>query len=93
MDFIVFLSLSCSLISTRLTAGYVGAGMLAAAVAGGVFASPPPASILAAILSLHNAGDEHLYMSQLMAQAAHSQSWLDNIECACPAHSNYLSKK
>uniref|UniRef100_A0A8D3BPY1 Triokinase/FMN cyclase n=1 Tax=Scophthalmus maximus TaxID=52904 RepID=A0A8D3BPY1_SCOMX len=37
-------------------AGYVGAGMLSAAVAGGVFASPPPASILAAILSLHNAG-------------------------------------
>ncbi|XP_075884182.1 triokinase/FMN cyclase [Nelusetta ayraudi] len=30
--------------------------MLSAAVAGGVFASPPPASILAAILSLHNAG-------------------------------------
>lgn len=36
--------------------GYVGAGMLSAAVAGGVFASPPPASILSAILSLHNAG-------------------------------------
>ncbi|KAG7496603.1 triokinase/FMN cyclase [Solea senegalensis] len=36
--------------------GYVGAGMLSAAVAGGVFASPPPASILAAILSLHRAG-------------------------------------
>ncbi|TNN40360.1 Triokinase/FMN cyclase [Liparis tanakae] len=36
--------------------GYVGAGMLSAAVAGGVFASPPPASILAAILSLHAAG-------------------------------------
>ncbi|XP_039996422.1 triokinase/FMN cyclase [Xiphias gladius] len=36
--------------------GYVGAGMLSAAVAGGVFASPPPASILAAIISLHNAG-------------------------------------
>ncbi|XP_029310771.1 triokinase/FMN cyclase isoform X2 [Cottoperca gobio] len=30
--------------------------MLSAAVAGGVFASPPPASILAAILCLHNAG-------------------------------------
>ncbi|XP_054863570.1 triokinase/FMN cyclase isoform X2 [Amphiprion ocellaris] len=30
--------------------------MLSAAVAGGVFASPPPTSILAAILSLHNAG-------------------------------------
>ncbi|XP_068164186.1 triokinase/FMN cyclase isoform X2 [Antennarius striatus] len=37
-------------------AGYVGVGMLSAAVAGGVFASPPPASILAAILSVHNAG-------------------------------------
>nr|XP_020479928.1 triokinase/FMN cyclase [Monopterus albus] len=36
--------------------GYVGAGMLSAAVAGGVFASPPSASILAAILCLHNAG-------------------------------------
>ncbi|XP_015247117.1 PREDICTED: triokinase/FMN cyclase-like, partial [Cyprinodon variegatus] len=35
---------------------YIGAGMLSAAVAGGVFASPPPASILAAILSLHQAG-------------------------------------
>ncbi|KAK7910425.1 hypothetical protein WMY93_015109 [Mugilogobius chulae] len=30
--------------------------MLSAAVAGGVFASPPPTSILAAILCLHNAG-------------------------------------
>ena len=40
--------------------GYVGAGMLSAAVAGGVFASPPPASILAAILSLHNAGNVQL---------------------------------
>uniref|UniRef100_A0A3Q4HTX8 Triokinase/FMN cyclase n=1 Tax=Neolamprologus brichardi TaxID=32507 RepID=A0A3Q4HTX8_NEOBR len=37
-------------------AGYIGAGMLSAAVAGGVFASPPPGSVLAAILSLHNAG-------------------------------------
>ncbi|KAM7376994.1 hypothetical protein PAMA_013671 [Pampus argenteus] len=37
-------------------AGYVGAGMLSAAVAGAVFASPPPASILAAVLCLHNAG-------------------------------------
>ncbi|XP_034713029.1 triokinase/FMN cyclase isoform X1 [Etheostoma cragini] len=36
--------------------GYLGAGMLSAAVAGGVFASPPPASILAAILRLHHAG-------------------------------------
>ncbi|XP_037615618.1 triokinase/FMN cyclase [Sebastes umbrosus] len=36
--------------------GYLGVGMLSAAVAGGVFASPPPASILAAILCLHNAG-------------------------------------
>eukprot|EP00066_Takifugu_rubripes_P015677 XP_011604943.1 PREDICTED: bifunctional ATP-dependent dihydroxyacetone kinase/FAD-AMP lyase (cyclizing)-like [Takifugu rubripes] len=42
--------------------GYVGAGMLSAAVAGGVFASPPPASILAAILSLHNAGSSHIYI-------------------------------
>ncbi|KAM7366534.1 hypothetical protein PAMP_015968 [Pampus punctatissimus] len=37
-------------------AGYVGAGMLSAAVAGAVFASPPPASVLAAVLCLHNAG-------------------------------------
>ena len=36
--------------------GYIGAGMLSAAVAGGVFASPPPASILAAVLHLHDAG-------------------------------------
>ncbi|XP_063756899.1 triokinase/FMN cyclase [Eleginops maclovinus] len=36
--------------------GFLGAGMLTAAVAGGVFASPPPASILAAVLCLHNAG-------------------------------------
>ncbi|KAM4537232.1 triokinase/FMN cyclase [Odontesthes bonariensis] len=36
--------------------GYIGPGMLSAAVAGGVFASPPPTSILAAVLSLHNAG-------------------------------------
>lgn len=45
--------------------GYVGAGMLSAAVAGGVFASPPPASILAAILSLHNAGNVHHGVSLL----------------------------
>lgn len=45
----------------HLLAGYVGAGMLSAAVAGGVFASPPPVSILAAILSLYNAGDQHLF--------------------------------
>ncbi|XP_059932986.1 triokinase/FMN cyclase [Gadus macrocephalus] len=37
-------------------AGYVGTGMLSAAVAGGVFASPPPTSILAAVLHLHSAG-------------------------------------
>ncbi|CAL8378475.1 unnamed protein product [Boreogadus saida] len=37
-------------------AGYIGTGMLSAAVAGGVFASPPPTSILAAVLHLHNAG-------------------------------------
>lgn len=40
-----------------ISSGYIGAGMLSAAVAGGVFASPPPGSILAAILSLHNAGN------------------------------------
>ncbi|XP_048826989.1 triokinase/FMN cyclase [Brienomyrus brachyistius] len=37
-------------------AGYVGAGMLSAAVAGSVFASPPPSSVLAAILTLWQAG-------------------------------------
>ncbi|XP_031671733.1 triokinase/FMN cyclase isoform X3 [Oncorhynchus kisutch] len=37
-------------------AGYIGSGMLSAAVAGGVFASPPPASVLAAILCLRDAG-------------------------------------
>uniref|UniRef100_A0A8C5GBY2 Triokinase/FMN cyclase n=1 Tax=Gouania willdenowi TaxID=441366 RepID=A0A8C5GBY2_GOUWI len=37
-------------------AGFVGHGMLSAAVAGAVFASPPPANILAAILALHEAG-------------------------------------
>ncbi|KPP60883.1 bifunctional ATP-dependent dihydroxyacetone kinase/FAD-AMP lyase (cyclizing)-like [Scleropages formosus] len=36
--------------------GYVGAGMLSAAVAGAVFASPPPGSVLAAILTLWQAG-------------------------------------
>lgn len=33
-------------------AGYVGPGMLSAAVAGAVFTSPPPASILAAIRAI-----------------------------------------
>ncbi|XP_041926959.1 triokinase/FMN cyclase [Alosa sapidissima] len=37
-------------------AGYIGVGMLSGAVAGGVFASPPPASILAAILALWQGG-------------------------------------
>ncbi|KAL4630225.1 triokinase/FMN cyclase [Arapaima gigas] len=37
-------------------AGYVGAGMLSAAVAGSVFASPPPATVLAAVLTLWQAG-------------------------------------
>lgn len=32
--------------------GYVGPGMLTAAVAGSVFASPPPRSILAAIRAI-----------------------------------------
>ena len=32
--------------------GYVGRGMLTAAVAGAVFASPPPASILAALRAI-----------------------------------------
>uniref|UniRef100_A0A3P8ZNV3 Triokinase/FMN cyclase n=1 Tax=Esox lucius TaxID=8010 RepID=A0A3P8ZNV3_ESOLU len=36
--------------------GFIGGGMLSAAVAGGVFASPPPASVLAAILALRDAG-------------------------------------
>lgn len=45
--------------AVSVSPGYVGAGMLSAAVAGGVFASPPPASILAAILSLYNAGNVH----------------------------------
>lgn len=58
--------------------------MLSAAVAGGVFASPPPASILAAILSLYNAGDEchgpYLliilwYISSLKAQATQRESY------------------
>ena len=33
-------------------AGYVGQGCLSAAIAGSVFASPPPTSILAGILTL-----------------------------------------
>jgi dihydroxyacetone kinase len=33
-------------------AGYVGKGMLSGAIAGSVFASPPPTSILAAILTV-----------------------------------------
>ncbi|KAI1888363.1 hypothetical protein AGOR_G00184230 [Albula goreensis] len=37
-------------------AGYVGAGMLSGAVAGAVFASPPPGSVLAAILALWQGG-------------------------------------
>ncbi|XP_063043440.1 triokinase/FMN cyclase isoform X2 [Engraulis encrasicolus] len=37
-------------------AGYIGLGMLSGVVAGGVFASPPPGSILAAIMSLWHAG-------------------------------------
>ena len=34
--------------------GYVGRGMLTAAVAGAVFASPPPASILAALRAIRS---------------------------------------
>uniref|UniRef100_A0A8B9RLL3 Triokinase/FMN cyclase n=1 Tax=Astyanax mexicanus TaxID=7994 RepID=A0A8B9RLL3_ASTMX len=37
-------------------AGYVGRGMLSGAVAGSVFASPPPGSILAAIMTLWQSG-------------------------------------
>ncbi|XP_066537695.1 triokinase/FMN cyclase isoform X2 [Hoplias malabaricus] len=37
-------------------AGYVGKGMLSGAVAGSVFASPPPGSILAAIITLWQNG-------------------------------------
>ena len=35
-------------------AGYVGVGMLTAAVSGAVFASPPPGSILAALKSIRS---------------------------------------
>uniref|UniRef100_A0A671KIE1 Triokinase/FMN cyclase n=1 Tax=Sinocyclocheilus anshuiensis TaxID=1608454 RepID=A0A671KIE1_9TELE len=37
-------------------AGYIGVGMLSGAVAGAVFASPPPGSVLAAILTLWKGG-------------------------------------
>ncbi|MBN3295994.1 TKFC cyclase, partial [Amia calva] len=37
-------------------AGYIGRGMLSGAVAGAVFASPPPGSVLAAILALWRVG-------------------------------------
>uniref|UniRef100_A0AAY3ZUA0 Triokinase/FMN cyclase n=1 Tax=Denticeps clupeoides TaxID=299321 RepID=A0AAY3ZUA0_9TELE len=37
-------------------AGFIGVGMLSGAVAGAVFASPPPGSILAAIVTLWQAG-------------------------------------
>ncbi|XP_053360444.1 triokinase/FMN cyclase isoform X2 [Clarias gariepinus] len=37
-------------------AGYIGRGMLSAAVAGSVFSSPPPGSILAAIMTLWQSG-------------------------------------
>ncbi|XP_026990220.2 triokinase/FMN cyclase isoform X1 [Tachysurus fulvidraco] len=37
-------------------AGYIGRGMLSAAVAGAVFSSPPPGSILAAIMTLWQSG-------------------------------------
>ncbi|KAI2662864.1 Triokinase/FMN cyclase [Labeo rohita] len=37
-------------------AGYIGMGMLSGAVAGAVFASPPPGSVLAAILTLWKGG-------------------------------------
>ena len=36
-------------------AGFVGQGMLTAAVLGAVFASPPPASILAALRAVQSA--------------------------------------
>ena len=35
-------------------AGYVGVGMLSAAVSGAVFASPPPAAILAALRAIRS---------------------------------------
>ncbi len=37
-------------------AGYVGRGMLTAAIAGGVFASPPVSSILAALRAIQSPG-------------------------------------
>lgn len=37
-------------------AGYVGRGMLTAAIAGGVFASPPVSSILAALRAIRSPG-------------------------------------
>ena len=36
--------------------GYVGLGMLSAVVAGAVFASPPPTSILAALRAIRSPG-------------------------------------
>lgn len=36
--------------------GYIGSGMLSAAVAGAVFTSPPPSSILAALRTISKPG-------------------------------------
>lgn len=42
--------------NTIFLSGYIGRGMLSAAVAGAVFSSPPPVSILAAIMTLWQSG-------------------------------------
>lgn len=43
-----------------IVAGYVGAGMLTAAISGAVFASPPPSSILAALRAIASPAGENI---------------------------------
>ncbi len=63
-------------------AGYVGKGCLAAAIAGSVFASPPPTSILAAIMTVA----EHKPSGILVVRARSFPSTLGRRAELAPQH-------
>lgn len=54
-------------ISNIKIAGYVGQGCLSGAIAGSVFASPPPSSILAAILAVASKNPSGILVVSILA--------------------------
>ena len=87
--------------------GFVGKGMLTAAVAGGVFASPPPGSILAALRAIHNPAGTLLIVTNytgdrlnfgIALERARSEGMLVGMvvigeDCALPSEGNTAGRR